>query len=41
MCFFIITLEKMLSDGAGITLNSDSEKAPHVSLKSPSFSEFH
>ena len=38
---FMCTLEKMLSDGAGITLNSDSEKAPHVSLKSPSFSEFH
>ena len=37
---FMCTLEKMLSDGAGITLNNDGEKAPHVSLTSPSFSEF-
>ena len=34
------TLEEMLSDGAGITLNNDGEKTPHVSLTSPSFSEF-
>ena len=38
---FMCTLEKMLSDGASITLNSDGEKAPHASLKSPLFSEFH
>ena len=34
------TLGERVSDGAGITLNNDGEKAPHVSLTSPSFGEF-
>ena len=37
---FMCTLEEMLSDGAGITLNNNGKKAPHVSLMSPSFSKF-
>ena len=37
---FMCTLEEMFSDGAGITLNNNGKKAPHVSLTSPSFSEF-
>ena len=35
-----IMMRATSSDGAGITLNNDGEKTPHVSLTSPSFSEF-